>query len=163
MGRPPIGKKAMTPKERQRRRRAKLNKERQTDIARKLRLKRRQRMAEAFSVPEPPGLTLWRWVWHEETQLRICIPTTTPLPAVAQQLEDDEVLELLHQLMDIAKHRGLDIQQRPARTYPSHETIAEHEASGGTVGFGAVEGAPNGGMDALLYYVGSRRQNLTSA
>src|SRR3954451_6636820 len=102
MGRSPIGKKAMTPAERQRRRRAKLAKTHKAVIARKLRLKRRGKAANEFSLPEPPGLTLWRWVWHEETQMRICIPITRPLPAVAQRLEDDEVLDLLHQLRDIA-------------------------------------------------------------
>jgi hypothetical protein len=152
MGRPPVGKKAMTPAERQRRRRAKLAKANKENIARKIRLKYREKSVRDY-MPAPPGITLWERVPHQLPDgsiKHILAPLTKPLPVVALQLEDDEALELLHQLLDIARRRGLDPSRRLAPVYPSHKEIREHETTGGTMHFGALEG---GGMDGLLYYV----------
>lgn len=73
MGRKPIGKRAMTPAERQARRRKRLRKER--------------------SVQE------------------VLTPRMRPLATCTNQLEDDEVRALIHQLHAIARERKLELAE----------------------------------------------------
>lgn len=108
MGRPPIGKRAMSDAERQRRRRARLAKEHKTVIARKLRFKQREEAAVNY-VPTPPGVTYWTQVVIETPcgPKAIFSPTTRPLAACAADLEDEDVLALLQQVTHLAKSRRL--------------------------------------------------------
>jgi hypothetical protein len=108
MARPPIGKRAMTTAERQRRRRAKLAKVHKTEIARRLRFKRREEAAMNH-VPAPSGITYWTQVTVQtpDGDMPIFSPVTKPLATCAADLEDDDVMELLRRVTDLAKQRGL--------------------------------------------------------
>jgi hypothetical protein len=59
MARPPIGKRATTPAERQRRRRKRLRKEKLALGWRAENERRRLKKAETY-IPMPPGITYWR-------------------------------------------------------------------------------------------------------
>ena len=59
MGRKTIGKKPMTPAERQRRRRKRLKTERSAEVRKKLAAKARDERALQYN-PMPPGITVWR-------------------------------------------------------------------------------------------------------
>src|SRR3954471_17827490 len=98
MGRTPIGKRAMTPAERQRRRRARLAKEHKAVISQRLRFKRREETALNYA-PTPPGVTYWTplVVDTPDGPRSIFSPTTKPLAACAQDLDDDDVMDLFRQ------------------------------------------------------------------
>jgi hypothetical protein len=112
MPRPPIGKKAMTPAERQRRRRKKLRKEQSNDWRCRERLMLREKKARNY-IPMPPGITFWRKVEVQtaEGPDTIFTPTTRPLAKCETDLDDDEIVALLTQLRDLAEKRGLDHEQ----------------------------------------------------
>ena len=61
MGRKPVGKRAMTPAERQARRRKRLRKEHSVEVRRRKRLMREEKIALAHK-PMPPGITYYRKV-----------------------------------------------------------------------------------------------------
>ena len=112
MGRNPIGKKPMTPAERQRRRRVRLKKERSAEVRKKLAAKRRDERALSYR-PMTPGITVWRKVRikaHEE--LEIWQPKSRPLAAI-HELEDDDILVLLRDLQILATERGLSSESEP--------------------------------------------------
>jgi hypothetical protein len=108
MGRPPIGKRAMTPAERQRRRRAKVAKGHKAEIGRRLWFKHREQAAMNH-VPAPPGITYWTQVTVQtpDGEKPIFSPTTRPLAACAADLDDDDVMALLVQVTELAKQRNL--------------------------------------------------------
>ena len=108
MARPPIGKRAMTTAERQRRRRAKLAKDHKTEIARRLRFKRREEAAMNH-VPAPSGITYWTRVMVQtpDGDMPIFCPVTKPLATCAADLDDDDVMALLIRVTELAKERGL--------------------------------------------------------
>ena len=114
MGRNPTGKKPMTPAERQRRRRARLKKERSAEVRKKLAAKRRDESALLYK-PIPPGITVWRKVRvkaHEEVE--IWQPTSRPLATFSHEnLEDDDILALLRDLRILATKRGLSPESEP--------------------------------------------------
>jgi hypothetical protein len=99
MARPPIGKRAMTPAERQRRRRKKLRRHQSAEVQQQLRRKRRDEHAKKY-MPMPPGITYWRTaeILTADGPREIRTPATKPLAACEQDLEDDEVMSLLRQL-----------------------------------------------------------------
>jgi len=109
MGRKPIGKRAMTPAQRQRRRRKKLRANLSSELRR---LERNKRRAEALKewLPVPPGITYWRTVQVERGG-EILQPITRPLAVCQRELDDDEVLALIRQLHFIAKQRGIEIPE----------------------------------------------------
>ena len=98
MGRPPIGKRAMTDAERQGRRRKRLKREKRAaekELARQKNLDRYQKQAEAkwtHGIVLPPE-TVEEWARRE----------------LASEVgySDEEVLGLLEQLEEIARERGL--------------------------------------------------------
>lgn len=102
----------MTPAERQARRRKRLRKERSVEVRRLERLLRRERNALAY-IPSPPGITYWRsvTVLTDEGEQEVLTPKTRPLATCANQLEDDEVRSLIHQLHAIARERGLELAE----------------------------------------------------
>ena len=110
MGRKPIGKRAMTPAERQKRHRARLRKAKDAEWMKKERLKRRQENARRF-MPTPPGTTYWRKVrvMTPEGEQEIWAPLTRPLAACETDLEDEDIQALLSQLHKIAAKRGIPI------------------------------------------------------
>ena len=113
MGRKAIGKKPMTPAERQRRRRKRLKTERSTDVRKKLAAKARDERALQYN-PMPPGITVWRKVRvkaREETE--IWQPKTRPIAAVQDGLEDNDILSLLRDLRILAAERGLSPEAQP--------------------------------------------------
>ncbi len=113
MGRKPIGKKPMTPAERQRRRRKRLKTERSTEVRKKLAAKARDERALQYN-PMPPGITVWfkkRMKANEEFDA--WIPRTRPLAAFQDGLEDDDILSLLRDLRILATERGLSPESEP--------------------------------------------------
>ena len=106
MGRKPIGKRAMTDAERQRKRRQRLRRERAANE------KRAKRRAKATTIPSPPGITYWREVLVQtaEGEKAIIAPTTRPLAACDTDLSNDEVRALARQIAAIAKRRGIAIE-----------------------------------------------------
>ena len=113
MGRKPIGKKPMTPAERQRRRRKRLKTERSAEVRKKLAGRARDERALSYN-PMPPGIT----VWHKtrikaREEVEIWQPTTRPLAAVQDGLEDDDLLALLRDLRVLATERGLSPESEP--------------------------------------------------
>lgn len=126
MGRAPIGKKAMTPAERQRRRRKRLRKEALSEATQGKRAAARQK-ARAKFMPMPVGFVYWREVTLEALErTTVLAPTTRPLAACHGDLTDDDVLALLNELHSIAESRGLDLSKLPP--YPSgyhHPTAGE--------------------------------------
>ena len=112
MGRKPIGKKPMTPAERQRRRRKRLKTERSAEVRKKLAGKARDERALSYN-PMPPGITVWRKTRIKaREEIEIWQPTTRPLAAV-QDLEDDDLLALLRDLRILASERGLSPELEP--------------------------------------------------
>ena len=90
MGRNALGKKPMTPAERQRRRRKRLKTERSAEVRKKMAGKARDDRALAY-IPMPPGITVWvnkRMKANEEFDA--WIPKTRPLAAFQDGLEDDD-------------------------------------------------------------------------
>jgi hypothetical protein len=115
MPRPPIGKKAMTPAERQRKRRKRLKKERSAEWHHRERQRKRRAAAETHA-PMPPGIYYWRAVRvraEDGEVVEIRQPHAAPLAAVRDDLTDDEVLALLDELHGIAQRRGLDLSRVP--------------------------------------------------
>ena len=113
MGRKTIGKKPMTPAERQRRRRKHLKTERSTEVRKKLAAKARDERALQYN-PMPPGITVWRKVRvkaREDTE--IWQPKTRPIAAVQDGLEDNDILSLLRDLRILAAERGLSPESQP--------------------------------------------------
>ncbi len=113
MGRKTIGKKPMTPAERQRRRRKRLKTERSAEVRKKLAAKARDERALQYN-PMPPGITVWRRVRvkaREDTE--IWQPKTRPLAAVQDGLEDNDILSLLRDLRILAAERGLSPESQP--------------------------------------------------
>ena len=113
MGRKPIGKKQMTPAERQRRRRKRLKTERSAEVRKKLAAKARDERALQYN-PMPPGITVWRKVRvkaREDTE--IWQPMTRPIAAVQDGLEDNDILSLLRDLRILAAERGLSPESQP--------------------------------------------------
>ena len=109
MGRKPIGKRAMTPAERQARRRAKLRKEASKAVSAGKRRAARDK-ANARYIPYPPGITYYEAVTvtlQDGGKREIWTPKTRPLAACHTDIADDDVLALLEQLNAIAKERGL--------------------------------------------------------
>lgn len=139
MGRKPIGKRAMTPAERQRRRRKKLKRERSAEARRKERLRRRDEHALEYQTM-PPGVTYWRevTVQTDEGEREVFAPVTRPLAVCETALDDEEVRQLLRQLVRMAKARGIEIpddeplddptsasliQARDVREEPPHDSV----------------------------------------
>ncbi len=114
MGRKPIGKKPMTPAERQRRHRKRLKTKRSTEVRKKLAAKARDERALLY-VPMPPGVTVWRKVRIKaREEVKIWQPTTRPLAAIqVDGLEDDDLLALLRDLRILATERGLSPEPTP--------------------------------------------------
>ena len=113
MGRNSIGKKPMTPAERQRRRRKRLKTERSDEVRKKLAGKARDERALAYN-PMPPGITVWfkkRMKAREVAE--IWQPRTRPLAAFQDGLEDDDILALLRDLRILATERGLSPESEP--------------------------------------------------
>ncbi len=113
MGRKPIGKKPMTPAERQRRHRKRLKTERSAEVRKKLAAKARDERALQYN-PMPPGITVWykkRMKANEEFDA--WIPRTRPIAAVQDGLEDNDILSLLRDLRILAAERGLSPESQP--------------------------------------------------
>ena len=113
MGRNALGKKPMTPAERQRRRRKRLKTERSAEVRKKMAGKARDDRALAY-IPMPPGITVWvnkRMKANEEFDA--WIPKTRPLAAFQDGLEDDDILALLRDLRILAAERGLSPDAEP--------------------------------------------------
>ncbi len=113
MGRNSIGKKPMTPAERQRRRRKRLRADRSDEVRKKSAAKAREERALAY-IPMPPGITVWfkkRMRAREEQE--IWQPRTRPLAAFQDGLEDDDILSLLRDLRILAAERGLSPDAEP--------------------------------------------------
>ncbi len=113
MGRNPIGKKPMTPAERQRRRRKRLKANHSDEVRKKSAAKARDERALQYN-PMPPGITVWykkRMRAREEAE--IWQPRTRPLAAFQDGLEDDDILSLLRDLRILAAERGLSPDSEP--------------------------------------------------
>ena len=108
MGRKPIGRRAMTPVERQRRHRKRLRKEK-TAHALKIEAARQRQISAEKYIPYPPGITYYEKVSviTPEGEQTIFVPKTRPLAACRDDLEDEDVVALLDQLEKIAKGLGL--------------------------------------------------------
>jgi hypothetical protein len=109
MARKPIGKVAMTPAERQRRRRKRLKAE-QLKTATKAERKRQRIKNSSAYIPMPPGVTYWRKVTvvTPEGEREILAPTTQPYPSLClADFEDAEIVVLLRALAREANRRRL--------------------------------------------------------
>ena len=115
MARPPIGKRTMTPAERQRRWRKQLRKEQLALGYRAEKEQRRRRLAETY-IPMPPGLTYWHTVevLTAAGPRQIHVPITKPLPSInVSEWDNNAVLSLLRKLTQVATARGLEIEPDP--------------------------------------------------
>jgi hypothetical protein len=130
MPRPPIGKRAMTPAERQRRRRKKLRKEKLALGSRAENERRRLKAAETYMLM-PPGITYWREVevLTADGPRKILTPTTKPLPSLqVSDLDDSDVIQLLRQLTRAAIARGLLKPGEPVPVMPMEDAGAKATA-----------------------------------
>ncbi len=141
MGRKTIGKKPMTPAERQRRRRKRLKADRSDEVRKKSAAKARDERALAYN-PMPPGVTVWRVVRVKaREEVEIWQPATRPLAAFQDGLEDDDILALLRDLRILAAERGLSPDSEP----PLGEPVYPGPDECVTVGrndLGRVAGSP---------------------
>ena len=118
MGRKPIGKKPMTPAERQRRHRKRLKTTRSAEVRKKLAAKARDERAMLYD-PMTPGITVWCKVRIKAgEEVEIWQPKTRPLAAVHDDLEDDDLLALLRDLRILATERGLSPESKPTLGKP---------------------------------------------
>ncbi len=118
MGRKPIGKKPMTPAERQRRHRKRLKTGRSTEVRKKLAAKARDERALQYN-PMPPGITVWYKKRMKAREVaEIWQPRTRPLAAFQDGLEDDDILALLRDLRILAAERGLSPESEPSLGKP---------------------------------------------
>ncbi len=108
MGRTPIGRRAMTPAQRQRRRRKRLRKEQGDYVLKVESLRQRYEKAKEY-IPSPPGITYYESIIivTPEGERSIFVPKTRPLAACGDDLEDEDVMALLERLEAMAKERGL--------------------------------------------------------
>ena len=137
MGRPPIGKKAMTPAERQARRRKRLDKEAGAAVAKAKRAKRLAEEAERY-IPYPPGVTYWQQVnvaVQDEREVLVWRPETRPLAACQSTIENEDVLALLKQLARMAAVRDILLAAEQA-FHDGVESRKDPMASGGLMVFG---------------------------
>ncbi len=113
MGRKPIGKKPMTPAERQRRRRKGLKTKRSAEVQKKMAAKARDERALKYN-PMPPGITVWyKKRMRAREVAEIWQPRTRPLAAFQDGLEDDDILALLRDLRILATERRLSPELEP--------------------------------------------------
>ena len=118
MGRNPIGKKPMTPAERQQRRRKRLKADRSAEVRKKLVGKARDERALAYN-PMPPRITVWFKKRMKAGEVaEIWQPRTRPLAAFQDGLEDDDILALLRDLGILATERGLSPEAEPPLGQP---------------------------------------------
>jgi hypothetical protein len=121
MARPPIGKKAMTPAERQRRRRKRLKKEKAALGCRAENQRRRLKAAKTY-MPMPPGITYWRTVKVKTADgqvIETAVPLTKLLPSLeVGELDNADIIALLRQLTRAAIARGLLTPGEPVPVAP---------------------------------------------
>ena len=110
MGRPHIGKRAMTDAERQQRHRKKLDKESAAELRKRKRQMLLDEKAQRYQ-PRPPGITYARrvTVLTPEGDQEVWTSLTRPLATCETELEDEDILALLCRLLQIAEQRGLDL------------------------------------------------------
>jgi hypothetical protein len=155
-GRPPIGKKAMTPAERQRRRRKKLAKKKSHAIAKKLGLQKRAKLAALYN-PVPPGITYWRYRrvrLADGTLSHIPWAETKPLAACRQDLDAGDIFALIRRLSTIARDRGILDGAREAfeaGTVSAKDAIDSSNYAAGLVVFRDETGSPKGGWTCWGY------------
>lgn len=101
MGRKPVGKKAMTAAERQRRRRKRLRSAKLKLGKKALRQKKLLEAGEQY-IPTPPGVTYWRRVTIRtvDGDRTFWQPTTRPLAAMAWGELTDADLDALREHLD---------------------------------------------------------------
>lgn len=136
MARPTVGKQAMTPAERQQRRRKRLKAERAAETKKVERAKRRAKNTDLY-IPMPPGVTYWQQVTviTPDGEHTVWAPKTRPLAACDSDLEDRDVLALLSQLRSIAEARGLDIRTEVDwPQFAGHANADEAVTIGGPLG-----------------------------
>lgn len=110
MGRPPIGKKAMTDAERQMRRRKKVAAEASAEVH-KIRKAQKRAKATKGIFPAPPGISYWRFIDIEPgVRTTISQPTTRPFAQCELDLEPDDVLALIGQLAGRARQLGIEAE-----------------------------------------------------
>ena len=104
----PIGKRAMTAAERQRRARKKLKKKK-SERTRKIEAAIQQQKRHEKYIPMPPGVTYYEnvVVVTPQGERSILVPKTRPLASCHDDLEDEDILALLEMLNRMAKERGL--------------------------------------------------------
>ena len=128
MGRPPIGKKAMSPAQRQRRRRKTLKKAEKTEQQRATAARARYEREKQYR-PMPPGVYYWKELEVRDAEnniVKIWRPHCRPLAACHEHLEDEDILALLDELHGMARDRGLDLRHLPP--YPSVVRHLEDES-----------------------------------
>lgn len=109
MGRPPIGKRAMTPAERQQRRRKRLAKEKAA-VASKAKKSRAREKAAAAYIPTPPGITYWTkvTVQTDDGEREIWTPRSKPAAVIEPgDLDDIDLLAAWRHITRLAISRGL--------------------------------------------------------
>jgi hypothetical protein len=107
MGRKPVGKKAMTDAERQRRRRKKLRKEK-LKLGRKAEKERKRLEAAKKYIPVPPGITYW--VEVEVNGRKLWQPKTQPLPSMRwEELREEDLRYLIERAREELECRRLGI------------------------------------------------------
>jgi hypothetical protein len=110
MGRPPIGKKAMTDAERQKRRRKKLAAEASAEVQKFRKAQKRAQAAKGI-FPAPPGISYWRFIDIEPgVRTTISQPTTLPFAQCELDLEPDDLLALIGQLAGRARQLGIEAE-----------------------------------------------------
>jgi hypothetical protein len=98
----------MTPAERQQRRRARLRREQAAIVVDAKRLRARDKTRAAY-MPMPPGITYWRTVIVQTAagEQTVYTPTMRPPASCDADLTDQEVLDMLAQLGELARRRRL--------------------------------------------------------
>lgn len=154
MGRRPIGKKAMTAAERQRRRRAQLRLK-SLKVGSKAERQKRQLKAAGKYIPIPPGFTFWRYedvIGVDGKPRRIIAPMSKPLAAIALTFVDDaDIGALVRLLVQEAERRGLTLDRVMAAAAKRWEVLRSRDMPPGADGEMIGPNLDGGtGLDLLL-------------
>ena len=117
MPRAPIGKRAMTPAERQQKRRKRRNrlkrlKKEKLALGRKAERQRQLLKAADDYLPTPPGITYWRKVAvvTPQGERDVWSPKSRPLPSIEMHaLDDGNLVNLIDALLAEARRRGISL------------------------------------------------------
>lgn len=152
-GRNPIGKKAMTPAERQARRRKKIAKADSAAVAKMKHAQSRTKAAKTFEAM-PPGINVWRRIkvmGADGEPMEIWSAKQRPLTSMrVGDLQDEDLMSLTRSLLAEMNRRSLDLNEVPPSIMGARKLLADDLGPNESMTIGPLDlglAVPSGGSN----------------